>query len=160
MFFFSCGFCFVLFQMVMDALLLCFCEDCDMNDGSPDRPYFASKRLMVSGVCVCVCVCVCVIVRVCVCVCVRVHVCVSLSACLCVHAWMFLCVFSGYICQIKSSLMFGCIVIFYMINALAHWYGWLLHTEKNEFKKFYIQLNLATFLLVPKFLWASGLFAL
>ncbi|KAL8598964.1 hypothetical protein ACOMHN_006774 [Nucella lapillus] len=40
--------CFLsMYEMVMDALLLCFSEDCDLNDGSPDRPYFASKRLMV-----------------------------------------------------------------------------------------------------------------
>ncbi|XP_076441381.1 choline transporter-like protein 1 isoform X2 [Babylonia areolata] len=39
--------CFLsMYEMVMDALLLCFCEDCDLNDGSPERPYFASKRLM------------------------------------------------------------------------------------------------------------------
>ncbi|KAK7100512.1 hypothetical protein V1264_023454 [Littorina saxatilis] len=39
--------CFLsVFEMVVDALFLCFCEDCDMNDGSPDRQYFASKRLM------------------------------------------------------------------------------------------------------------------
>ncbi|XP_076462742.1 choline transporter-like protein 1 [Babylonia areolata] len=39
--------CFLsVYEMVMDALLLCFCEDCDMNDGSPERPYFANKRLM------------------------------------------------------------------------------------------------------------------
>ncbi|XP_046365305.1 choline transporter-like protein 1 [Haliotis rufescens] len=35
------------YEMVIDALLLCFCEDCDMNDGSPERPFFASKDLMV-----------------------------------------------------------------------------------------------------------------
>lgn len=39
--------CFLsVYEMVMDALLLCFCEDCDMNDGSVERPYFCSKRLM------------------------------------------------------------------------------------------------------------------
>lgn len=34
--------------MVVDALLLCFCEDCKMNDGSAERPYFMNDSLMVS----------------------------------------------------------------------------------------------------------------
>ncbi|XP_025111130.1 choline transporter-like protein 1 isoform X2 [Pomacea canaliculata] len=41
------GHCFLsVYEMTVDALLLCFCEDCDMNDGSLERPYFASKRLV------------------------------------------------------------------------------------------------------------------
>ena len=35
--------------MVVDTLLLCFCEDCQMNDGSPGKEYFMSPSLMVSG---------------------------------------------------------------------------------------------------------------
>ena len=35
-------------QMVIDTLLLCFCEDSELNDGSEDRPYFMSTSLMVS----------------------------------------------------------------------------------------------------------------
>jgi len=34
-------------QMVVDALLLCFCEDCQMNDGSPGKEYSMSSSLMV-----------------------------------------------------------------------------------------------------------------
>ncbi|KFM79033.1 Choline transporter-like protein 2, partial [Stegodyphus mimosarum] len=32
--------------MAIDTLLLCFCEDCQMNDGIT-RPYFMSRSLMV-----------------------------------------------------------------------------------------------------------------
>ncbi|CAL1534442.1 unnamed protein product [Lymnaea stagnalis] len=39
--------CFLsVYEMVINALLLCFCEDRDLNDGSPERPYFGSKSLM------------------------------------------------------------------------------------------------------------------
>ena len=37
------------FQMVIDAMLLCFCHDCDINDGSVDRPFFASESLQVGS---------------------------------------------------------------------------------------------------------------
>lgn len=33
------------FEMMIDTIFICFCEDCDMNDGQ-DRPYFMSKGLM------------------------------------------------------------------------------------------------------------------
>ncbi|KAJ8306598.1 hypothetical protein KUTeg_017143 [Tegillarca granosa] len=33
------------YEMVIDALLLCFCEDVDINDGSAEKPYFASSTL-------------------------------------------------------------------------------------------------------------------
>ena len=36
------------FQMVIDALLLCFVADVDDNDGTDGKPYFASERLRVS----------------------------------------------------------------------------------------------------------------
>ena len=32
--------------MVVDALLLCFCEDCKMNDGDT-KPYYMNESLMV-----------------------------------------------------------------------------------------------------------------
>jgi len=35
-----------IYEMVVDTLLLCFCEDCQMNDGTPERPYFMSPSLM------------------------------------------------------------------------------------------------------------------
>ncbi|BFZ16524.1 hypothetical protein BsWGS_19563 [Bradybaena similaris] len=35
------------YQMILHALLLCFCEDRDLNDGSPERPYFGSSTFMV-----------------------------------------------------------------------------------------------------------------
>lgn len=39
--------CFLsIYEMVVDALLLCFCEDCQMNDGSPGREYFMNPTLM------------------------------------------------------------------------------------------------------------------
>jgi len=34
--------------MVVDALLLCFCEDCQINDGSAERPYYMNSSLMVT----------------------------------------------------------------------------------------------------------------
>jgi len=39
--------CFLsIYEMVVDALLLCFCEDCQMNDGSPGKEYFMNASLM------------------------------------------------------------------------------------------------------------------
>ena len=32
--------------MTIDTLFLCFCEDCELNDGI-EKPYFMSKGLMV-----------------------------------------------------------------------------------------------------------------
>ena len=29
-------------------MLLCFCHDCDINDGSAANPYFAGESLLVS----------------------------------------------------------------------------------------------------------------
>ncbi|EGC31065.1 hypothetical protein DICPUDRAFT_57949 [Dictyostelium purpureum] len=40
----STGFMSV-YDMTIDTILLCFCEDCERNDGSAERPYFMSKRL-------------------------------------------------------------------------------------------------------------------
>lgn len=37
---------FGVYSMAVDTLFLCFLEDCERNDGSPDRPYFMSKQLM------------------------------------------------------------------------------------------------------------------
>ncbi|XP_021343598.1 choline transporter-like protein 1 isoform X3 [Mizuhopecten yessoensis] len=38
--------CFLsIYEMVIDAIFLCFCEDVDMNDGSPERRYYASPSL-------------------------------------------------------------------------------------------------------------------
>lgn len=37
---------FNVYSMAVDTLFLCFLEDCERNDGSPDRPYFMSKNLM------------------------------------------------------------------------------------------------------------------
>ncbi|XP_060578387.1 choline transporter-like protein 1 isoform X1 [Ruditapes philippinarum] len=34
------------YEMVIDAMLLCFCHDCDINDGSAANPYFAGESLM------------------------------------------------------------------------------------------------------------------
>ncbi|GFT20688.1 choline transporter-like protein 1 [Nephila pilipes] len=43
---FLCCHCFLsVYEMTIDTLLLCFCEDCQMNDGVT-RPYFMSKSLM------------------------------------------------------------------------------------------------------------------
>ena len=38
----------VLFQITIDTIFLCFCEDCERNDGVT-KPYFMSKNLMVGG---------------------------------------------------------------------------------------------------------------
>ena len=38
----------LLCQMVVDALLLCFCEDSAINDGSAERPYYMNTSLMVN----------------------------------------------------------------------------------------------------------------
>jgi len=39
--------CFLsIYEMVVDTMLLCFCEDCKLNDGSPEKPYFMSDSLM------------------------------------------------------------------------------------------------------------------
>ncbi|KAL3276791.1 hypothetical protein HHI36_012155 [Cryptolaemus montrouzieri] len=37
---------FNVYSMAVDTLFLCFLEDCERNDGSPDRPYYMSKDLM------------------------------------------------------------------------------------------------------------------
>ncbi|CAG9809296.1 unnamed protein product [Chironomus riparius] len=37
---------FNVYSMAVDTLFLCFLEDCERNDGSPDRPYFMSKKLL------------------------------------------------------------------------------------------------------------------
>lgn len=37
--------CLSTYEMVIDAMLLCFCHDCDINDGSVERPYYASESL-------------------------------------------------------------------------------------------------------------------
>ncbi|GFQ87784.1 choline transporter-like protein 1 [Trichonephila clavata] len=43
---FLCCHCFLsVYEMAIDTLMLCFCEDCQMNDGVT-RPYFMSKSLM------------------------------------------------------------------------------------------------------------------
>ncbi|GAB1600405.1 choline transporter-like protein 1 [Argonauta hians] len=34
------------YEMVVDTLLLCFCEDVEMNDGSEEKPYFMNTSLM------------------------------------------------------------------------------------------------------------------
>jgi len=36
------------FQMAIDTVFLCFCEDSEMNDGL-EKPYYMSKGLMVMG---------------------------------------------------------------------------------------------------------------
>uniref|UniRef100_H2Z454 Choline transporter-like protein n=1 Tax=Ciona savignyi TaxID=51511 RepID=H2Z454_CIOSA len=39
--------CFIsTYEMAIDTLLLCFCEDCRVNDGSPGKEYFMPKSLM------------------------------------------------------------------------------------------------------------------
>ena len=35
------------YNMAIDTIFLCFCEDCEQNDGIT-KPYFMSKGLMVS----------------------------------------------------------------------------------------------------------------
>ncbi|XP_076436221.1 choline transporter-like protein 2 [Babylonia areolata] len=37
---------FSVYSMAVDTLFLCFLEDLEMNDGSPEKPYFMSKGLM------------------------------------------------------------------------------------------------------------------
>jgi hypothetical protein len=34
--------------MVIDAMLVCFSEDCRANDGTTERPYYMSNSLRVS----------------------------------------------------------------------------------------------------------------
>lgn len=34
------------FEMIVDSIFICFCEDCDINDGT-QRPYYMSKEMMV-----------------------------------------------------------------------------------------------------------------
>jgi len=34
-----------IFQMAINTIFLSFCEDCERNDGSPQRPYFMSDSL-------------------------------------------------------------------------------------------------------------------
>lgn len=36
----------LLLQMIIDTIFICFCEDCEKNDGV-GRPYFMSRGLMV-----------------------------------------------------------------------------------------------------------------
>ncbi|GAB1597590.1 Hypothetical predicted protein [Argonauta hians] len=40
----ECFFC--VYEMAVDTIFLCFTEDTERNDGSPDRPYYMSKQLM------------------------------------------------------------------------------------------------------------------
>lgn len=44
-FFLTCVF-FSVYSMAVDTLFLCFLEDLEMNDGSPEKPYYMSKGLM------------------------------------------------------------------------------------------------------------------
>lgn len=39
---------YLFLQMCIDTLFLCFCEDCERNDGI-DRPYYMSRGLMVGA---------------------------------------------------------------------------------------------------------------
>ncbi|PVD22194.1 hypothetical protein C0Q70_17999 [Pomacea canaliculata] len=45
-YFMACLF-FSVYAMAVDTLFLCFLEDLEMNDGSPEKPYYMSKGLMV-----------------------------------------------------------------------------------------------------------------
>lgn len=36
---------FGLYEMAIDTIFLCFCEDCERNDGSASRPYYMSEEL-------------------------------------------------------------------------------------------------------------------
>ncbi len=36
---------FGVYEMAVDTLFLCFLEDLERNDGTPERPYFMSKGL-------------------------------------------------------------------------------------------------------------------
>ncbi|KAH9489421.1 hypothetical protein Btru_037679 [Bulinus truncatus] len=39
--------CFLsVYQLIIDALMLCYCEDRDLNDGSLERPFCGNKRFM------------------------------------------------------------------------------------------------------------------
>lgn len=40
------GTMFSVYEMAIDTLLLCFCEDSRVNDGSPDKPYFMDRSLL------------------------------------------------------------------------------------------------------------------
>jgi hypothetical protein len=40
------GVFFFVFDMTIDTIFICFCEDCERNDGSDERPYLMSERLM------------------------------------------------------------------------------------------------------------------
>ncbi|CAI9716384.1 Hypothetical predicted protein [Octopus vulgaris] len=40
----DCFFC--VYEMAVDTIFLCFTEDTERNDGSPDRPYYMSTQLM------------------------------------------------------------------------------------------------------------------
>jgi len=37
---------FGVYSTAVDTLFLCFLEDCERNDGSPEKPFFMSKQLM------------------------------------------------------------------------------------------------------------------
>jgi len=37
---------FSVYEMAVDTLFLCFLEDCERNDGSPEKPYYMPKELM------------------------------------------------------------------------------------------------------------------
>lgn len=37
---------YIILQMIIDTIFICFCEDCEKNDGI-NRPYFMSRGLMV-----------------------------------------------------------------------------------------------------------------
>ncbi|CAG4925770.1 unnamed protein product [Colias eurytheme] len=41
-----CTIFFNVYSMAVDTLFLCFLEDCERNDGSPEKPYFMSKNLL------------------------------------------------------------------------------------------------------------------
>ncbi|KAL4709780.1 hypothetical protein ACJJTC_001234 [Scirpophaga incertulas] len=41
-----CSLFFNVYSMAVDTLFLCFLEDCERNDGSPEKPYYMSKGLM------------------------------------------------------------------------------------------------------------------
>ncbi|XP_075987480.1 choline transporter-like 2 isoform X4 [Anticarsia gemmatalis] len=41
-----CTIFFNVYEMAVDTLFLCFLEDCERNDGSPEKPYFMSRNLM------------------------------------------------------------------------------------------------------------------
>ncbi|KRT83761.1 hypothetical protein AMK59_3922 [Oryctes borbonicus] len=44
--FFICTVFFKVYTMAIDTLFLCFLEDSERNDGSPEKPFFMSKNLM------------------------------------------------------------------------------------------------------------------